>query len=130
LICDAPQLVVLTKCDLLTSKARPATAIETSTVSVFGLGPLKQAIQSELTAVSAASNPAGAVAITAVRCQESLRLAAESLAAAREIATARGGDELIAAEVRAALLELGKVAGTIYTDDLLDRIFSRFCIGK
>jgi tRNA U34 5-carboxymethylaminomethyl modifying GTPase MnmE/TrmE len=25
---------------------------------------------------------------------------------------------------------LGKVAGTVYTEDLLDRIFSRFCIGK
>jgi tRNA modification GTPase len=28
------------------------------------------------------------------------------------------------------LAELGKVVGAVYTDDLLDRIFSRFCIGK
>ena len=41
-----------------------------------------------------------------------------------------GGDELIACEIRTALLELGKVAGAVYTDDVLDRIFSRFCIGK
>jgi tRNA modification GTPase len=40
------------------------------------------------------------------------------------------GEELIAAEVRVALNELGKVAGAVYTEDLLDRIFSRFCIGK
>jgi tRNA modification GTPase len=33
-------------------------------------------------------------------------------------------------EVRLALEALGHVAGTVYTDDLLDRIFSRFCIGK
>jgi len=33
-------------------------------------------------------------------------------------------------ELRAALHELGKVVGTVYTDDLLDRIFSTFCIGK
>ena len=26
--------------------------------------------------------------------------------------------------------ELGKVVGTVYTDDLLDRIFRTFCIGK
>jgi tRNA modification GTPase len=26
--------------------------------------------------------------------------------------------------------ELGKVVGAVYTDDLLDRIFSTFCIGK
>jgi tRNA modification GTPase len=25
---------------------------------------------------------------------------------------------------------LGRLTGAVYTDDLLDRIFSRFCIGK
>ena len=39
-------------------------------------------------------------------------------------------DELTAAEIRIALVELGKVVGAVYTDDILDRIFSRFCIGK
>ena len=81
-------------------------------------------------ASAAESNPSGAVASTAARCGESLRLATESLTRAGEIAEHQGGDELIAAEIRTALVELGKVVGTIYTDDLLDRIFSRFCIGK
>ena len=40
------------------------------------------------------------------------------------------GEELVAAEIRAALDELGRVVGSVYTEDLLDRIFSRFCIGK
>ncbi len=47
-----------------------------------------------------------------------------------DLAIAGGFEELVAAEVRAALEEIGKVVGAIYTDDLLDRIFSRFCIGK
>ena len=38
--------------------------------------------------------------------------------------------ELLAIEVRQALDELGKIAGAVYTYDILDRIFSRFCIGK
>ena len=38
--------------------------------------------------------------------------------------------ELVALELRLALEELGAIVGAIYTDDLLDRIFSRFCIGK
>ena len=67
---------------------------------------------------------------TAVRCGESLRLAATSLDRAREAVRTRLGEELIAAEIRVALAELGKVAGAVCTDDLLDRIFSRFCIGK
>ena len=45
-------------------------------------------------------------------------------------ATSRRGEELLAAEIRFALDELGKVSGAVTTDDVLDRIFSRFCIGK
>ena len=70
------------------------------------------------------------VAGTAVRCGESLRLSAASLDRARAAVEAGLGEELIAAEVRIALNELGKVAGAVYTEDVLDRIFSRFCIGK
>ena len=41
-----------------------------------------------------------------------------------------GGEELVSAELRGAVDILGRLVGTIYTDDLLDSIFSRFCIGK
>jgi tRNA modification GTPase len=40
------------------------------------------------------------------------------------------GEEFVAGDLRVTLEELGRVAGSVYTDDLLDRIFSRFCIGK
>jgi tRNA modification GTPase len=70
------------------------------------------------------------VASTAARCRESLRQAAEGLQRALGLARSEKGEELIAAEVRAALEELGRVVGAVYTDDVLDRIFSRFCIGK
>jgi len=32
--------------------------------------------------------------------------------------------------LRLALDQIGEMAGAVYTDDLLDRIFGRFCIGK
>jgi tRNA modification GTPase len=38
--------------------------------------------------------------------------------------------ELLALELRSALQQLGELAGMVYTTDLLDRVFSRFCIGK
>ena len=38
--------------------------------------------------------------------------------------------ELLALELRETLHQLGEMIGAVYTDDLLDRIFSRFCIGK
>ena len=40
------------------------------------------------------------------------------------------GEELVAFDLRLAVDELGKVVGAVVTDDILDRIFRRFCIGK
>ena len=65
----------------------------------------------------------------AARCRESLAHAAECLHRARDAAVSVG-EEFVAAEVRNALEELGLVVGAVYTDEVLDRIFSRFCIGK
>ena len=72
----------------------------------------------------------GAIAATAVRCRGSLEHAATQLQRARQTADARMGEELVAAEIRVALTDLAHVVGAIYTDDILDRVFSRFCIGK
>jgi tRNA modification GTPase len=41
-----------------------------------------------------------------------------------------GGDELVAIDLRQAVDDLGHVVGAVVTDDILDRIFKRFCIGK
>jgi tRNA modification GTPase len=38
--------------------------------------------------------------------------------------------ELMCEELRIAAREIGKITGKITTDDLLDVVFSRFCIGK
>lgn len=38
--------------------------------------------------------------------------------------------DLVAEEVRAALHDIGLLTGTISSDDLLDHVFSKFCIGK
>jgi len=128
----ATQIVIGTKSDMATaadqrtfSAARPA-AILTSSHTGQGLEALRQAIHQ---AISNHPSP-DAVAGTAVRCRESLRLAAESIQRARDIVADTCSEELVAAEIRTALAELGKVVGAVYTDDILDRIFSRFCIGK
>jgi tRNA modification GTPase len=125
------QIVVLTKCDLQARAPRTGgrpDVLATSAVAGIGIGDLKAAIRAAALRVS---GPQGeVVAGTAVRCGESLRLAAASLDRARGAISAGLGEELIATEVRVALNELGKVAGAVYTEDVLDRIFSRFCVGK
>jgi tRNA modification GTPase len=70
------------------------------------------------------------VAATALRGAESLSRAIDALLRAEELATTGFDETLVASELRGALWELRSIAGVVYTDDLLDRIFSRFCIGK
>ena len=41
-----------------------------------------------------------------------------------------GGADTLALDLRAALRELGLVTGAVTTEDVLDAVFSRFCIGK
>ena len=67
---------------------------------------------------------------TAARCRDSLRAAGHALSAACSTARAQAGDELVAFSIREALDHLGHIVGAVYTEDLLDHIFSRFCIGK
>ncbi len=38
--------------------------------------------------------------------------------------------ELIAFELRQAVMEIDEITGRVYTEEILDNIFSRFCIGK
>lgn len=122
------RLIVLTKIDAQRNTDFSGPAIETSSQSGFGLDDLRRAIHRRLT--DSTNDSSSAVVGTAARCRESLDLASTSLAEARNIASEQLGEELVAAEVRHGLDELGKVVGAVYTDDVLDRIFGRFCIGK
>ena len=127
----ARRLQVLTKHDLLpesSSIADSPRVILASARTGYGLDRLRAAIGRELRALQ--EQAAQVVANTSVRCRDSLDAAAEALERARHVLLLQGGEELVAAELRMALEELGHVVGAVYTDDVLDRIFSRFCIGK
>ncbi len=125
---DQATLLVLTKSDL----ANPADDtddhdyIRTSCVTSAGLDQLQQ----ELTRLLAGRHGGDVVPATALRCRDSLSRAAIALERARQAAAHQAGEELVAAELWLALDELGQVVGAVYTDDMLDRLFSRFCIGK
>lgn len=123
-----PLLRLWTKCDRETSMPhRYDTNISAHTG--FGLIEFQQRLSKLLTEENIRST--AWLGMTAARCQESLEQASAALKRAE--GTARdldAGDELLAIDLREALDHLGHIVGAVYTDDLLDRIFSKFCIGK
>jgi tRNA modification GTPase len=125
---DRPRIDVWTKSDLAESGPNhPPGMLPTSAATGAGLPVLRTAIAAALHARAAEDDlPAG----TAARCRASFLRARQALEGASATLVQGGGDELVAIDLRQALDELGKVVGAVVTDDILDRIFSRFCIGK
>lgn len=72
----------------------------------------------------------GSVIGTAARCGQSIDGARQAVANAIRLTASGEGHEFVASELRICANHLGEVTGAIYTDDILDRVFSRFCIGK
>jgi tRNA modification GTPase len=121
-------LRIATQSDLAADVDVPAEWVATSAKSGEGVDILLERIAGALWA----KNPAGAEVMpaTAMRCRESVRAIAAALDQALNAAIHGWGEELVAAELRVALDNLGQIAGTVYNDEILGRIFSRFCIGK
>lgn len=68
--------------------------------------------------------------VTNARHNEALRQSANALVDARQGIEAGASKELIALDIRRAIQSLGEIIGAVSTDDLLDNVFSKFCIGK
>ncbi|MFH1857883.1 MAG: tRNA uridine-5-carboxymethylaminomethyl(34) synthesis GTPase MnmE [Candidatus Omnitrophota bacterium] len=68
--------------------------------------------------------------VTNTRHQKALASARQALRTAIEGLSHRAPAEVIAVDLREALEDLGEVVGEVVTEDLLDKIFSQFCIGK
>lgn len=125
-------VVVLNKMDKKIADCRLPIAdrvnVEASLINGAGISELKAAISKKLGGISHAP----AHAVISERHRNLLETARAELEQARE--RLAGGGELGAApaaeHLRAALEALGQVTGRVYHNELLDNIFSRFCIGK
>jgi tRNA modification GTPase len=102
--------------------------IRVSAITEQGLEELKHRIALALSQQSQGGRQL--IGTTAARSRESLTAAEEALREALAAAQQSAGEEIIALELHQALDHLGRILGTVFTDDILDRIFSKFCIGK
>ncbi|MFA5203208.1 MAG: tRNA uridine-5-carboxymethylaminomethyl(34) synthesis GTPase MnmE [Lentisphaeria bacterium] len=124
-------LPVLNKCDLA-SPTLPLpwpAAYPPVTISVLtgaGLEALEEAVAGLLTAGNAAAGDLPAPN------QRQAALLERAAAALRDAASRLASEswETAAVALRDAAAQLGRILGLTHTPDLLDTIFSRFCIGK
>jgi tRNA modification GTPase len=75
-------------------------------------------------------NQAEGTVISNVRHFEALARTKECLNQVSHGLSARISSDLVAMDLREGLYHLGTITGQVTTDDLLESIFSRFCIGK
>jgi tRNA modification GTPase len=134
---DRPVVVVVNKADCplqigiveALQKLWPrAMFIRTSTITGEGLPELEDAIADLVLAGKVVHSES--VLVTNTRHQEALRRTAEHLRASILSLEQDLPLDFVSIDLRAAYNALGEVTGEIASEDLLDKIFSQFCIGK
>lgn len=124
----APTVIALSKSDLPRRVRLPKECddgvVAVSARTGAGLEELKQAVLEELPRPDPDEGP-GLLCERHRACVKRVADAGE-----RAAASSRHSPELVAAELREALRALGELLGESVEDDVLDRIFSEFCIGK
>ena len=70
------------------------------------------------------------VIVTNARHLQSLQQTDEALNRVIDGINMQMSNDLVAQDIRSALFHLGEITGEVTTDDLLENIFSKFCIGK
>jgi tRNA modification GTPase len=102
-------------------------AIPVSSLTGEGMIELRAALAVEL----GAGSPGGlASAIANPRHTDAITRARAALARAGNAADTRAPGEIVALELRESLAAIGEVSGRQASEELLERIFARFCIGK
>ena len=130
LIPAARLIPVLNKADLLngTPPAPPLDgALLVSARTGAGVPELASAVRDRAAGVDYTERGA---AVAGARHRRALRDALAEVETAGRLLAAGTEAELVAVHLRAATLCLDEILGVVTTDDILNRIFSRFCIGK
>lgn len=118
------EIIIVTKSDLGPLPSLPFPAIAISTKTGAGMEVLIEALKDKVEAVMGSSG--ASPLITRARHREAL---GEALTALTRF-DVHAPLELACEELRVAATSIGKITGKIWVDDVLDLVFSRFCIGK
>ncbi len=122
-------VVILSKSDLAPVVTALDTALPVVTVSTRtgeGLDALEQTIDALFPLPPL---PAGEI-LTNARQAEAIRRALDALASAREAMAIGETPDIVLTETERAMQALGELTGRSVREDITNRIFERFCVGK
>jgi tRNA modification GTPase len=122
-----PSIITMTKSDI----SKPRWSDDLTTISCLtgeGLAELKQKL------INIVDQATGSIEeqpfITSARQAAALQRAQESLKRFSAALESAAGHEMLAFELQEATRALASIVGDISSEDVLDKIFSEFCIGK
>jgi tRNA modification GTPase len=121
-------LVIANKSDLEPVAALPPGAVAVSAATGAGIAELREAVLSAIGHASGAEHEFAF--ITSLRQEQLLSECAGALRCARLAVEENIPHEMLLLDLYGALYPLDAITGKTTADDILNRIFSTFCIGK
>ena len=125
-----PRIDVILRCDLAIGTKPASGAILTSSRDGTGLVQLRESIFASVAQVASGESPATLrMRVGVVEAQQAIVAARTAIATARD-EMGMADEAVVAGRLHQAIDALGDVTGAVIGTDLLDRIFSRHCVGK
>ncbi|MDX1979729.1 MAG: tRNA uridine-5-carboxymethylaminomethyl(34) synthesis GTPase MnmE [Bryobacteraceae bacterium] len=121
-------LIVGNKCDLPRVADCGEAMVEVSALVGTGIGALRARIMEAVGMGGELAQEAGF--ITSLRHEQLLRESVEALERAHDAVSFHIPHEMLLLDLYAALSPIDAITGATTADDILNRIFSTFCIGK
>ncbi len=136
LLGDTAKVVAVNKCDLAGTLGSPelkklfkgAEVVEVSVAKKKNIELLEKAISRLVW--SGAFTQGEAAIVSNARHKESLDKALANMVSVKKALEEKAPPELVAVDLKEAIFNVGLVIGTSVSEDLLDRIFEKFCVGK
>ena len=126
-------ILVLNKCDLkrklfLSDELRHTNLVEISALTGAGIEHLKDLIEQVI--LSTSSPRSGTEVLVNERHADALKRSIDEFQSTLDNLRSNVSVEIVAQQIRIGLSAIGEIVGKTTTADLLDKIFSKFCIGK
>jgi tRNA modification GTPase len=133
---DSQYFIVFNKIDIASDdltkknedKFKDKPQVKVSALKGDGIENLKEMIVS--CALTLKNDQTQGVILSSLRHKDTLTRAKKSLSLAKDSLHKNLSPEFVALDLKAALDAIGEVIGKTVTDDILNKIFSEFCIGK